>query len=182
MGREGSHAEAGAATCLDQRPNYDLSYIAHYSLQAAGVAPRLARMKATFLQQWRHTEGSTSSLELSHGLTLAQFQCILLSSLNRATDERKLAVRDDGDAPLAHYWVSASHNSYLEGNQLISVVSAAMYARLLLQGCRSLEIDLWDGPDGEPTVTHGNTVRERNAPRPVWRPPESACHMIDTIY
>ena len=33
-----------------------------------------------------------------------------------------------------------------------------MYRRILLDGCRSVEIDCWDGNDGEPEVTHGNTL------------------------
>ena len=32
------------------------------------------------------------------------------------------------------------------------------YARLLLQSVRSLEIDCWDGKDGQPLVTHGHTL------------------------
>ncbi len=87
-----------------------------------------------------------------------QFTTLLLGRANTARDDASLASEADDDAPLAHYWVAASHNSYLEGDQLASPASSAIYRRLLLLGCRSLEIDCWDGPDGEPIVTHGGTL------------------------
>ena len=37
----------------------------------------------------------------------------------------------------------------------------AMHRRLLPQGCRSIEIDCWDGEGGEPEVTHGHTLCSR---------------------
>ena len=52
----------------------------------------------------------------------------------------------------------SSHNTFLERDQLTSAVPADRYRRILLSGTRCLEIDCWDGPDGEPLVTHGNTL------------------------
>ena len=51
----------------------------------------------------------------------------------------------------------ASHNSYITGHQLTSVADAGMYSRLLLCGCRSLEVDIVDGIGG-PVVTHHYTL------------------------
>jgi phosphatidylinositol phospholipase C gamma-1 len=36
--------------------------------------------------------------------------------------------------------------------------SVEAYARCLMLGCRCVELDCWDGPDGIPVIYHGNTI------------------------
>ncbi|KAK8070169.1 PLC-like phosphodiesterase [Apiospora phragmitis] len=55
------------------------------------------------------------------------------------------AAQQDLSWPLHSYFVSSSHNTYLEGNQLTSDASTEAYRTVLLRGCRCVEIDVWDG-------------------------------------
>ena len=48
-----------------------------------------------------------------------------------------------------------------EADQLVGRSSLEQYADVLMRGCRCVEIDVWDGEDGEPIVTHGFTMTTR---------------------
>ncbi|EDO07459.1 Phosphatidylinositol-specific phospholipase C X domain family protein [Babesia bovis T2Bo] len=56
--------------------------------------------------------------------------------------------------PLNSFWIASSHNTYLTGNQVGGAAAAGALADALLRGCRCIELDCQDGPNGEPVLCH----------------------------
>uniref|UniRef100_A0A6P8JAS0 Phosphoinositide phospholipase C n=1 Tax=Actinia tenebrosa TaxID=6105 RepID=A0A6P8JAS0_ACTTE len=89
------------------------------------------------------------------------FTNFLLSADGELFNPKHYTVNQDMAKPLSHYFVASSHNTYLLGDQLTSTSSMDMYVRVLQSGCRCLELDCWDGKDGEPVVYHGYTLTSK---------------------
>ncbi|KAG8738046.1 Phospholipase C [Ceratobasidium sp. 414] len=95
----------------------------------------------------------STALAVQPHWTLDDFSAFLLSADNAAFGDST----HDMNRPLSDYFISSSHNTYLVGHQLVGESTIEGYIRSLGCGCRSVEVDIWDG-DTEPVITHGRTL------------------------
>ncbi|KAJ1301530.1 hypothetical protein OPQ81_008778 [Rhizoctonia solani] len=99
------------------------------------------------------------------GIDKAEFIAYLTSAANDPIE----VISEDETRPLNEYYISSSHNTYLVGHQLYGASTVDGYRNVLMRGCRSVEIDVWDGEHGEPAVFHGYTLTKEVPFRDVCR-------------
>ncbi|XP_028821670.1 1-phosphatidylinositol 4,5-bisphosphate phosphodiesterase epsilon-1 isoform X2 [Denticeps clupeoides] len=103
-------------------------------------------------------EPSTSMREMGW-MSFEGFARFLMDKDNFASKNEESRVNPEQlQFPLSFYYIESSHNTYLTGHQLKGESSVELYSQVLLQGCRSVELDCWDGDDGTPVIYHGHTL------------------------
>ncbi|KAG0321243.1 Phospholipase C [Podila horticola] len=93
--------------------------------------------------------------------TVDSLTSFLLSVDNSIVAPVHTQVHQDMSQTLSNYYISSSHNTYLLGHQLTGVSSIEGYIRALQSGCRCVELDCWDGSDGQPVIYHGRTLTSK---------------------
>uniref|UniRef100_A0A8C3CM46 Phosphoinositide phospholipase C n=1 Tax=Cairina moschata TaxID=8855 RepID=A0A8C3CM46_CAIMO len=94
-------------------------------------------------------------------MMLDGFMMYLLSAAGDILNQEHTKVHQDMSQPLCHYFISSSHNTYLTHNQIGGTSSTEAYVRALMTGCRCVELDCWEGADGEPVIYHGHTLTSK---------------------
>uniref|UniRef100_A0A8C1TGK9 Phosphoinositide phospholipase C n=1 Tax=Cyprinus carpio TaxID=7962 RepID=A0A8C1TGK9_CYPCA len=96
--------------------------------------------------------------QLKGWLSLDGFTNYLMSADCHIFDPEQKIVCQDMNQPLSHYYINSSHNTYLIEDQFRGPSDITGYIRALKMGCRSVELDVWDGPDNEPVIYTGHTM------------------------
>ncbi|XP_056367990.1 1-phosphatidylinositol 4,5-bisphosphate phosphodiesterase delta-3 isoform X3 [Oenanthe melanoleuca] len=134
-------------------------------------------LSAEELQDFLRDQGEDSSLRQARAIIrtyelnekakqqdlmmLDGFMMYLLSAAGDIFNQEHTKVHQDMSQPLSHYFISSSHNTYLTRNQIGGSSSTEAYVRALRAGCRCVELDCWEGSDGEPVVYHGHTLTSK---------------------
>jgi len=111
-----------------------------------------------FARKGKTRDAKRQAVEGEEKLTISETALAdFLTSTSNPIIPKMTTGTDHLRRPMNEYYISSSHNTYLLGWQVAGVSSVEGYISALLRGCRCVEIDIWDGDDDQPMVSHGHT-------------------------
>ncbi|RSL79806.1 hypothetical protein CEP51_007070 [Fusarium floridanum] len=116
-----------------------------------------------FLRQQRpsgHEYDEVFSIKETYG-----FSAFYNAWVNLGTSAQGPLPPKDLSMPLTYYFISSSYNTYISGNRtfVTSRGSAEICRDILMQGCRYVEIDVWNGSPIEPETKGSSLSHQLNA-------------------
>ena len=107
--------------------------------------------------EYKELKDIKKQLKQTLQLSFRKFLNLLIDrSINNVFNKEKILRTQDMDHPMTDYFVNSSHNTYLDGNQIIGNSSIAMYPYVLDNGTRFVDLDTFDNKEeeNEPVITH----------------------------
>lgn len=155
---------------LTMRDEIDVIFDTYKSSENLLSAEKLQKFLAVEQRETMTLEQATSLIDKyepseeakkQQSMTKDGFLMYLLSDDGNVFNPAHSKVYQDMNQPLSHYFISSSHNTYLMEDQIKGPSSTEAYIRALTKGCRCVELDCWDGPNGEPVIYHGYTLTSK---------------------
>lgn len=115
----------------------------------------------------RDVQKDTSIPPFSEAYTFEQFHEFWWRNCSRW--KRPIKKEKDLDKPLSQYFINSSHNTYIaEGDQFLGENQDVQYKKVLENGCRCVEIDVWNAVDPDVEIPQVPCHEKHGPPEQHW--------------